>query len=204
MEHRRAVKVMLSRGVGSVLAPFVAALIAASPGLAQHDHSPYAGMETAEGTSLTPEEVAELRAAEGMRLALPAELNRYPGPRHVLDMAGPLGLSGSVVAEVERVRAAMAEAAAAKGEEVIDAERGLTELFRSGAATESEVDRLAAVLAGVRGELQAIHLSAHLRTRALLDEAQVERYDELRGYAGGAASPTTAETEHTRHPPDRR
>ncbi len=156
--------------------------LSAAPGLAQHDHSPYAGMETAEGTALTPAEIAALRGAEGMRLALPAELNHYPGPRHVLELAEELGLDQEGVALVEAIRTDMATAARAKGEDVIAAERALFELFRSGAATESEVARLTAALARTRGELQAIHLSAHLRTRALLDDAQVRRYDELRGY----------------------
>lgn len=154
----------------------------ASAASSQHAHSPYAGMETAEGTALTPGEITDLRNAEGMRLALPAELNRYPGPRHVLDLAGDLGLSERTTARVEALREEMAAAARAKGEQVIEAERALFELFRSGEATASEVASRTAALARVKGELQAIHLSAHLRTRALLDDAQVRRYDELRGY----------------------
>ncbi len=150
--------------------------------VAQHEHSPYAGMQTAEGTALTPDEVSALRAAEGMRLALPAELNRYPGPRHVLELGDDMGLSDATIARVEAIRDDMAAAARAKGEEVIEAERALFAVFRYGGATPTEVASLTAALAKVRGELQAIHLSAHLRTRALLDDAQVARYQELRGY----------------------
>lgn len=149
---------------------------------AQHEHSPYAGLRTVEGTSMTAEEVGELRSGAGMRLALPAELNGYPGPRHVIDMAEAMGVDPGTLAEVERVRAEMASAAIAKGEEVIAADRELARAFREGGATDGEIERLTGTLARARGELQAIHLEAHLRTRALLTSAQVESYRRLRGY----------------------
>ena len=47
---------------------------------AQHEHSPYVGLEIAEGTILTPEELQELRSGAGMRQALPAELNQHQVP----------------------------------------------------------------------------------------------------------------------------
>src|SRR5919107_1454461 len=37
--------------------------------------------------SLSEQQVADLRAGRGMGLALPAELNGYPGPMHVLEHA---------------------------------------------------------------------------------------------------------------------
>ena len=59
---------------------------------AQHEHSPYVGLETAEGTTLTPEELQQLRNGDGMRQALPAELSQHPGPKHVLELGDQLGL----------------------------------------------------------------------------------------------------------------
>ncbi|MGH7544628.1 MAG: hypothetical protein ACREKI_00435 [Gemmatimonadota bacterium] len=35
----------------------------------------------------------------------------------------------------------------------------------------------------LQGELRAVHLWAHVETARLLTPAQIERYDELRGYA---------------------
>jgi hypothetical protein len=37
-------------------------------------------------------------------------------------------------------------------------------------------------IAALQGELRAIHLAAHLTTRAILSESQIIRYNELRGY----------------------
>ena len=45
-------------------------------------------------------------------------------------------------------------------------------------------------IATLQGELRAIHLRAHLATRAIRSAAQVARYDELRGYT--AAPPELA------------
>ena len=56
----------------------------------QHSHSPYAGHETSEIPSFTPVELEQLRTGDGMGLARPAELNHFPGPKHVLELAAEL------------------------------------------------------------------------------------------------------------------
>lgn len=53
----------------------------------QHEGSPYAGQESREIKALSPDEIAALRKGDGMGFAKAAELNGYPGPRHVLDLA---------------------------------------------------------------------------------------------------------------------
>src|SRR5258708_12736969 len=63
---------------------------------AQSSHpetSPYAGMQTRPIKALSEQQVADLQAGRGMGLALAAELNGYPGPSHVLELADKLGLS---------------------------------------------------------------------------------------------------------------
>jgi hypothetical protein len=54
---------------------------------------PYAGMQARSIKTLSSEQVADLRAGRGMSLALAAELNGYPGPRHVLELGDQLGLT---------------------------------------------------------------------------------------------------------------
>jgi hypothetical protein len=53
---------------------------------------PYAGLEKRAIKALSDAQIADLRAEEGMGLALPAELNGYPGPVHVLELGDRLGL----------------------------------------------------------------------------------------------------------------
>ena len=55
--------------------------------------TPYAGMQTRSIKALSDQQIADLRAGRGMGLALAAELNGYPGPSHVLELADKLDLS---------------------------------------------------------------------------------------------------------------
>ena len=48
---------------------------------------PYAGMQARPIKALSEQQVADLAAGRGMGLALAAELNGYPGPSHVLELA---------------------------------------------------------------------------------------------------------------------
>lgn len=163
--------------------------LAASPtGLpAQHEHapSPYAEVAIDEATSLPVEEVAGLRTGEGLGMALQAELAGYPGPTHALELASQLELSPAQTSSLEDVRRRMTEAAVTKGAEVLAAEAELADLFRSGRAEPQDVEVLSLVVGRLRAELRAIHLAAHLETRALLSEEQVRMYRRHRGYAPG-------------------
>jgi hypothetical protein len=65
----------------------IAALAASGASQTQHGHaSPYAGWEQCPVKALSNEQIADPRAGRGMSLALPAELNGYPGPVHVLEL----------------------------------------------------------------------------------------------------------------------
>src|SRR4051812_3345086 len=55
--------------------------------------SPYAGQEQREIKSLSADEVKDYLAGKGMGMAKAAELNEYPGPLHVLQLASELNLS---------------------------------------------------------------------------------------------------------------
>lgn len=165
--------------------------VAMLAGCAQHGGappptaSPYAGQQQQEISSLSPAEVADLRAGRGMGLARPAELNGYPGPLHVLELAAALELSAEQRARTEALYARMQAAAREAGARWIEAERDLDALFRTRQVTpeslRAALDRVGAQQARVRD----VHLQAHLEQTALLTPAQIERYVQLRGYAGG-------------------
>ena len=65
------------------------ALVALTFGAA-HSQSPYAGMQARPIKALSSEQIADLKAGRGMGLALTAELNGYPGPAHLLELADKL------------------------------------------------------------------------------------------------------------------
>jgi Spy/CpxP family protein refolding chaperone len=149
-------------------------------GCASHSH--YAGWEKREIKALSEADIAGLRAGRGMSLALAAELNGYPGPSHVLELADQLSLSPAQKAATEALFRRMQTTAAAAGNELIDAERKLDALFASGAAAALSVtealSRVGAAQAGVRGA----HLQAHLEQVRILTPQQVAEYNRLRGY----------------------
>ena len=66
--------------------------------------------------ALTEQQVSDLRAGRGMGMAPPAELNGYPGPMHVLELADRLNLSAEQRQRVQQLYDAMKVEAIAVGE----------------------------------------------------------------------------------------
>ena len=166
------------------LAAIVAAAALALPAMAE-TAQPYAGQEAREIASLSPERIAGLRAAAGLGYAKSAELNGWPGPLHVLELAGALDLNDATIAAVKAIRADMAAEATALGEELIAAEAALDALFASGDPDADAVLAAAESSAAIEARLRAAHLKAHLRTTPLLTRHQRMIYARERGYGGG-------------------
>lgn len=156
--------------------------------------SPYAGEATSPIKALSPAEVEDLLAGRGMGFAKAAELNHYPGPRHVLDLGEALALTAGQRGRTEQVFAEMQTAARDLGQRLVAAEAALDALFAAGQADEAAVTERVARIARLAGELRLAHLAAHLEMRRLLDPAQIALYDQLRGY--GAADNGDAGHQH--------
>ena len=148
--------------------------------------APYAGQQAREIKALSSSEQADLLAGKGMGLAKAAELNGYPGPAHVLELASDLALSTEQRDRTQAVWQAMDARAKAIGQQLVDAERELDALFASRQATR---DRLVAQLDRIgtlQAQLRAAHLEAHLEQARILTPEQSRRYAVLRGYTGAA------------------
>jgi Spy/CpxP family protein refolding chaperone len=172
--------------MGSMLV-LAALLGTTSLGPAVRAAAPYAGLEHRQVKALSAERVDDLLSGLGMGLALPAELNGYPGPRHVLDLADQLGLTPEQRSETERLFQEMRTRAAALGERIVAGEAALDELFAAGRASETAVRQAALELGRLEGELRALHLNYHLAMRDLLTREQTAAYQELRGYRSHAS-----------------
>lgn len=172
---------------------FVAlSLAAAGSVFAQHAaHQPasqssgYAGMQAREIKALSAEQVADLRDGRGMGASLPAELNGVPGPLHVLQLSQQLKVTAEQQASLERITADMKASAQRLGGQVIAEETALDTAFKARAIDAKGVEEATARIAALQGQLRAVHLVAHLRTRELLSDQQVQDYNEARGYASG-------------------
>jgi hypothetical protein len=160
----------------------LAAFALAGLALSGASPSPYAGQQTREIKALSSDDVADLLAGRGMGLAKAGELNGYPGPAHVLELADELGLDADQRRAIGEIRARMTAAAKPLGAEILRRERDLDGQFAGGSITEPQLATVTAAIADLEGRLRATHLSAHLATKALLTSAQIARYQQLRGY----------------------
>jgi Spy/CpxP family protein refolding chaperone len=147
---------------------------------------PYAGMQTRPIKALSEQQVADLGAGRGMGLALAAELNGYPGPSHVLELADKLALTTDQRAGVQRLFDSMKAEAVPLGSRLIEQEADLDTQFASRTVTPESLKASTAAIATTQGRLRETHLKYHLSTVALLTPGQMQRYAELRGYSGHA------------------
>lgn len=133
---------------------------------------------------LSAERAEQYRSGAGMGYARAAEFNQFPGPMHVLELADQLNLTPEQRAATERLMQEHKQDARAIGAKLVEAERALEALFRGGKVDEQALTKAVRESAALEGEYRLSHLETHRRMRALLSDAQVKRYDQLRGHGG--------------------
>ncbi|GLH80685.1 hypothetical protein SSBR45G_55940 [Bradyrhizobium sp. SSBR45G] len=158
--------------------------------------TPYAGMQSRQVKALSEQQIADLQAGRGMGLALAAELNGYPGPSHVVELADQLGLTAEQRSKVQEMFSAMKTETTPIGNRLIEQESDLDRQFAERTITAESLRSTTAAISTTQGQLRQTHLKYHLLTAAVLDKAQLEKYAELRGYT--AESPAK-QHDHQRH-----
>ena len=156
--------------------------------LAQHHqhpggHSPYAGFEKRPLKALSEQQLDDLKQGRGMGLALPAELNGYPGPVHVLELADQIDLSSDQKRRMEELHADMKAEAMDLGRHLIEQETALDEQFAQHKITLNSLSDLTSAIGVTQAKLRNAHLKYHLLTVDVLKPDQVKTYNMLRGYA---------------------
>src|SRR5688572_10000752 len=124
----------------------------------------------------------QYRAGAGMGYARAAELNHFPGPMHVLELADKLALSEEQRSATKRLMDTHKAEARAIGVKLVEAEQALEALFKSGRVDPVALAGATHAAARLQGEYRLSHLETHRRMRALLSAEQVAQYDRLRGY----------------------
>ena len=170
------------------------ACVLAGSSLADSSPISYAGQQGRSIKALAEEDIAALLNGEGMGMAKAAELNGYPGPKHVLTLANELKLTEAQRQQVQVIFEQMSAAARPLGMEIIGREVLLDRLFAKGEMTSDRLAVETAAIGTLEGSLRSVHLAAHLQTRALLNADQIALYNGLRGYD----SPT-APHDHLHH-----
>lgn len=161
-------------------------LCALSLSATAQEPSPYTGQEGRDVKALSKKQMANYLQGSGMGYAKAAELNHYPGPRHVLDLAAELGLSEEQIDRTNAIFSAMQSRAIELGKQIITLE---TELDRHFANQRIDLDTLEKLLmetGALEAELRYAHLLAHLEQHAVLTSQQIQQYNKLRGYGHSA------------------
>jgi len=171
-------------------------LVAAGISGAHAETSPYAGMQTRGLRALSEQQIEDLRGGRGMGVALAAELNSYPGPAHLLELASALNLSQGQRDRTQALFEEMQKTAMPLGKEVLAKETELDQAFASGRIDDASLHRILADIGRLQSELRYTHLKYHLAMRSVLSPDQIAAYDRLRGY-DSAPAPTPGM--HCRH-----
>ncbi|WP_455218139.1 Spy/CpxP family protein refolding chaperone [Kaarinaea lacus] len=147
-------------------------------------NSPYKGQQIREIKSLSQSDIDGYLSGKGMGFAKAAELNHYPGPRHVLDIADQLQLSEEQQRETEALFKKMQASAIELGEQLVRQEKELDELFAQNSVNKESLQTILEKIGATTAQLRYVHLSTHLDQKQILNRHQVMMYDRLRGYEG--------------------
>ncbi len=118
-----------------------------------------------------------------MGFALAAELNGYPGPLHVIELADTLRLTPEQRTRMEALHTSMKSEAAVLGERLIQQEADLDRLFASRTVTHASLSAATSTIGATQAALREAHLRFHLATVEVLTPEQAAHYNEARGYS---------------------
>jgi hypothetical protein len=110
-----------------------------------------------------------------------AELNHYPSPRRVLELAESLELTEGQRRATTNLHEEARREAIRLGEELVALEQRLNRIFVWNQATADNISRVVLDIGTLQTQLRLTHLVASIRQKPLLTEEQVRRYDELQG-----------------------
>ncbi|OMH31794.1 hypothetical protein [Motiliproteus sp. MSK22-1] len=161
--------------------------VLSSPSFATEYRSDYSGQQNREIKSLSIDDIQQIQAGKGWGLAKAAELNGYPGPRHVLDMAEELGLTSDQQETVKTLFELMQTQAVVVGERYLKIERQIDLAFNNKNIDSNSLKKLIDNSAEALAELRYVHLEKHLAVIRQLSQHQVVTYNKLRGYDSGDA-----------------
>lgn len=133
--------------------------------------------------AVVPADREGLLKGEGIGMAVLAEANGFPGPKHVLELKEQLGMSADQTMKARTLFERVKASGVAKGEEIVKAEEALFRAFKDGSIADETLEQKILEIAKLRGELRFVHLRAHLLMALVLTSGQVKRYNELRNHA---------------------
>jgi len=140
--------------------------------------------QASEIKSLSNNEVSGYLNGKGMGFSKVAELNSFPGPRHVLDLASELNLSKQQINKTSAIYHAMKAKAKDYGKQFIEKEKEIENVFSNNGVDLQKLALLTKESAEIKAHIRLSHLEAHISQQMVLSKKQIEKYDQLRGYSG--------------------
>lgn len=144
--------------------------------------SKYAGPESREIKALSKAQIEGYLNGHGMGMAKAAELNHYPGPKHVLDLSKELNLTEEQKGKTEQLFKSMKKEAVRLGKKLVKKERQLDSLFTDNSINESKLQKYLNEIGSLKSDLRFTHMKAHLKQKNILTPHHTKLYDKLRGY----------------------
>jgi hypothetical protein len=109
-----------------------------------------------------------------MGFAKAAELNHYPGPKHVLELAEPLHLTAQQRLQTVKIFQFMQQEAIRPGTLLVEEERRLDSRFATQTVTEAVLEKVTSAMARYQGQLRQVHLRTHV----------AQKFSTMMPYAG--------------------
>jgi Spy/CpxP family protein refolding chaperone len=147
--------------------------------------SQYKGQQMRDIKALSQSDIDGYLKGKGMGLAKAAELNHYPGPRHVLDLAKELELTEKQQMQTQDLFDSMQSEAIVFGKQIVEKEQALDKVFTKTEVNPDELHKILLDIGSLQAKLRYVHLSAHLKQKQILTKHQVMLYDKARGYGEG-------------------
>lgn len=148
--------------------------------------SPYAGQQQRGIKALSTSEIEDYLQGKGMGFAKPAELNGYPGPMHVLELADKLGLSAPQREATRQLMQRHKAEVRDLGKQYVEAEADMEQRFAARTVNDDALTEALRKSADLQRRIRESHLSTHLKQTSLLTPEQIGTYARLRGYGTAA------------------
>jgi len=104
--------------------------------------SKYSGQEQRNIKALSQSKIEGYLTGKGMGLAKSAELNHFPGPKHVMELSQELSLSKLQIEETKKIYEAMKGKAIEYGQQLIIKEEEIEGLFSKDSVTPQVLERV--------------------------------------------------------------
>ena len=128
--------------------------------------------------TIPPDKEQLLKGDSGNQTSI-AETNGLISPQKILAMKDQLSLTKDQIKKIDEIMKNLPISATVKGQDIVEAEEGLNNMFQSGNINEKTLRTKLERIGKLRAELRFTHLQVYLKAKQILSAKQWERLKEL-------------------------